>query len=47
MAPGVGEFREAVDEEDERAGPVWGVAGFEDMEVEAIGEGVDEAGGYA
>jgi hypothetical protein len=47
VAPAVGEFGEAMDEEDKRAGLVWRVAGFEDMEVQAMWGSIDETGGYA
>ena len=48
FAPGVGEFGEAMDAKDEFGGRGWvGGEGFEDMEDEAVGAGVDVPGGYA
>ena len=44
VAPGVGEFREAVDEEDEGTAMF---SCFENVESEAVGGGVDEARFYA
>lgn len=47
MTPAIGEFWEAMNEEDKRAGLVWRVARLEDVEFEATGRGIDETGGYA
>ena len=47
VAPAIGDFRKAVDEEDERPGLVSRMPCFEDMETEAVRGGVDETRGYA